>query len=295
MEVTSVSIIIPTFNDWARLRLCLDALSAQRYSKDSFEVLVVNNNPLDDIPDGFETDDNVHILKEHQPGSYAARNKAIAIANGTVIGFTDSDTIPDRDWILNAVQYFHANKGIFRIAGGIQLFYQSERPTPVELYDTLFAFRQQQYVDELGFGVTANMFTYKRLFEELGVFKADLLSGGDFEWGRRANLKGYPIHYVASVMVMHPARNKYSELKRKIKRVSGGHLHMKSDAKSISMLMFNFVKGLKPKLIDISYIYRSTKISKFEKIIVFGIRYHLNVLSNFEKIRIVAGRKPERQ
>jgi cellulose synthase/poly-beta-1,6-N-acetylglucosamine synthase-like glycosyltransferase len=295
MGINFISIIIPTFNDWSRLRFCLDALSSQRYPSSLFEVIVVNNNPADDVPEGFANYHNVIILKEDKAGSYAARNKALEIAKGDVVGFTDSDTIPDSEWIRNAVAYFNANPGIFRIAGRIKLFYLSESPTSIELYDTLFAFRQKHYAEDLGFGVTANMFTYKRLFNEIGPFKSDLLSGGDFEWGRRANSKGYPIHYVESAFVMHPARNSYSELKRKIKRISGGHLLMKSDANRLDKHVYQLLKGLKPSLIDLTLIYRSTEISRIEKIVVFGIRYHLNILSNLEKIKILLGHKPERR
>ena len=40
-----VSVIIPTYHDWDRLKLCLKALEQQRYPTDRFEVLVVNNDP----------------------------------------------------------------------------------------------------------------------------------------------------------------------------------------------------------------------------------------------------------
>jgi len=295
MKVSFISIVIPTFNDWHRLGLCLDALCAQTYPNAYFEVIVVNNDPADECPHWFKPYENVIILNEVKPGSYAARNRALEVAKGEIIGFTDSDTIPDPKWIENAVAYFWTNESVYRIAGAINLFYQTSRPTAVELYDALFAFRQKQYVEELGFGVTANMFTYKHLFDDIGPFNATLLSGGDYEWGRRANNSGYPIHFVDSVIVLHPARSKYNELKRKIKRVSGGHLSMKADATSRAKLMFNFLRGLKPKVEDINYIFKSNKITLAEKIMVFGIRHHLNILSNLEKVKISFGNKLERR
>jgi GT2 family glycosyltransferase len=40
-----VSVVIPTYRDWDRLRVCVDALRRQTYPAESFEVIVVDNDP----------------------------------------------------------------------------------------------------------------------------------------------------------------------------------------------------------------------------------------------------------
>jgi len=294
MDLSFITIIIPTFNDWPRLMLCLNSLNEQTYPAEYFEIIVVNNNPLDILPAHYHTSTNVVIIDESTPGSYAARNAGLRIAKGEIIGFTDSDCIPDKDWIRNALLFFQTNKDILRIGGGIQLFYESNKPNPAELYDTLFAFRQKQYVESMGFGITANMFAYKSLFSKVGEFNSTLMSGGDFEWGKRANDSGIAIEYVESVMVKHPARNSYDELKQKTKRVSGGHYNMVKTRHSTLWVIRTLFRGFKPDITDLKYIIKSDKIARTEKVIVFGIRYHLNIISNLEKIKIHFGNKPER-
>ena len=48
-----ISIIIPTYKDWARLSLCLQALADQTYDSSLFEIIVVNNYTADKVPDGY--------------------------------------------------------------------------------------------------------------------------------------------------------------------------------------------------------------------------------------------------
>src|SRR5687767_1234031 len=104
-----VSIIIPTYKDWVPLTLCTDALSKQTFPKEMFEIIIVNNNPNEQTPADFRLPENGKIISEPTPGSYAARNAALKIAKGDIVGFTDSDCIPDENWIKRAVDYFNNN------------------------------------------------------------------------------------------------------------------------------------------------------------------------------------------
>jgi len=93
-----VSVIIPTYRDWNRLKLCVNALKNQTYPKNRFEAIVVNNDPADPCP-YCPLPDNFVLTTEGKPGSYAARNAGIKIAKGDILAFTDSDCIPYSDWI----------------------------------------------------------------------------------------------------------------------------------------------------------------------------------------------------
>ena len=44
LSIPFVSVIIPVFNDSARLKSCLQALEVQTYPQDSYEVIVIDNN-----------------------------------------------------------------------------------------------------------------------------------------------------------------------------------------------------------------------------------------------------------
>jgi len=132
-----ISVIIPTYHDWERLKLCLAALREQTYPQDRFEVLVVNNDPQDPVPE-MELPNNFQVLSESKPGSYAARNKGISVAKGEILAFTDSDCIPYEDWLEKAVE--RLLDGAQRVAGHVELFFKSEKLTPAEIFEKAFAF-----------------------------------------------------------------------------------------------------------------------------------------------------------
>lgn len=230
-----VNVIIPTYKDWDLLKLCLDGLMKQTYSHNLISILVVNNDPEDTFNNRFEIAENVTVLDEHKPGSYAARNKALQYANGKFLGFTDSDCIPDPDWIKNAVEIFESDSTIDRIGGKIKMFYPNEKISLGDLYEETFAFPQEDYANG-GFAVTGNLFVRKEIFDTVGLFDDNLMSGGDAKWGLLATEKGFNIIYSDKVVVNHPTRSSIKELKVKMKRVGKGLRHLHNNRKKPKFL-----------------------------------------------------------
>ncbi len=93
------SIIIPVYNDVTSLTKCLEAIDLQSYSKELFEVIVVDNRSEEDIKFIVSQFSWAKYAFESKPGSYAARNKGLTVAKGRLPGFTDADCIPAPDWI----------------------------------------------------------------------------------------------------------------------------------------------------------------------------------------------------
>jgi glycosyltransferase involved in cell wall biosynthesis len=94
-----VSVIIPVYNDVERLVLCLEALGKQTYARDRFEVVVVDNGSTSTIRPVVEAFPYCVAAFEAQPGSYAARNRGIAVSRGEIVCFTDADCVPSEGWI----------------------------------------------------------------------------------------------------------------------------------------------------------------------------------------------------
>ena len=213
-----ISVIVPTYKDDARLQLCVDALADQSLPKDKYEVIVVNNDTVDlsiDLPEP-----NFITLKETKPGSYSARNLGLSKASGSIIAFTDSDCIPDTDWLRCGLEAFEQSAAQ-RVAGSIQLFYKGASMTAVECYESIFAFDQETNVAN-GVSVTANLFVRRNVFDLVGTFDDSLLSGGDTEWNKRATQSGITLELQRSAVVLHPARSSWSELSKKLHRTIGG-------------------------------------------------------------------------
>ena len=234
-----VSVIIPVYNDYDRLKKCLEILDAQTYPKQAYEVIVVDNNSTDDIKSLVEQFQQAKYEFEATPGSYSARNKGLSIANGDILGFTDSDCLPATTWVEKGVANILTHVGCGLVAGCINFSFQNpENPHPVELYDSLYFLQQEKYIEEDHFGATANLFTTRQIFDAVGLFNATLKSGGDREWGERVYAAGYEQIYAAEVEIAHPARASFEELNKKLRRVykGGFYINKKSEIPILNLL-----------------------------------------------------------
>lgn len=276
-----VTVIIPTYKDWQRLILCLEALGNQSYPSNLFEVVIVNNAPGDKIPSYLILQKNWKLIEEEKPGSYAARNAALRIAKGTLVGFTDSDCIPDHDWIKNAVEIFKQDISVHRLAGSVNIFYQKKKATWIELYDRVYGFNQEQN-SKKGLSVTANMFTYRESFSLVGLFNEETMSGGDFEWAKRAQEKGLFIKFAPNVNVSHPARNTLKLLFQKAKRVGKGQVVLYPEKKKAKEKILGIVKTLRPKTWEIKRVFSVGEEIKFiDKVSVIILRHLLIWTSDY--------------
>lgn len=210
-----VSVVIPTYRDWPRLRKCLAALSQQTLPASCVEVIVVDNDddplPPADRPPG------VRYVHEPEGFSYAARNAGLAVASGTVIAFTDADCLPEPGWLQAGVE---ALQKLDLAGGAISMFY--ERDSVAARYDYAFGLRQGEYFRTWGTFATANVFVRREVFEKIGPFDVTLESGGDFELCLRAGAAGFSLGYVPGAIVRHPARADLPELVRKTRRTARG-------------------------------------------------------------------------
>ena len=220
-----VSVIVPVYNDAERLKLCLEALEAQSYPSDGYEVIVVDNGS-DKSPD-LVVALFPHATLAFQPkaGSYAARNMGLSVANGQFLAFTDADCIATPQWLRCGVNRMLELNGKGLVAGYIRLFYKKpKRPGWVELCDLATAFDQRSCSEEHGFAATGNAFTHRCVFDAVGLFNENLKSKGDVEWGKRARAAGVPVVYCPQAIIDHPARSTLREISRKKRRLAGGDL-----------------------------------------------------------------------
>ena len=275
-----VSIMIPVYNDRDRLTLCLAALEHQPYPKAQYEVIVIDNgsdHSLDDLANQYL---QVRLTSESQPGSYAARNRGLQMARGQLLGFTDSDCIPAPDWIANGIARFLATENCGLVAGKIQLFFQQQdRPTVVELFDSRNFLQQHRYIAEDHYGATANLFTSRAIFDAVGLFNAQLKSGGDREWGQRVYAAGYQQVYADDVCIAHPARHSWPEIAKKISRVIEGRYKIDArQSEPINRFIKRIVWQTRPPIRDISRVFSDQEITSLDhriglSLVFVAIRY----------------------
>lgn len=210
-----VAVIIPHYNDVARLERCLRALAAQDGLAEA-EVVVVDNGssqPLDRVRAAHP---GIRIVVEAQKGAAAARNRGVRETAAPHLLFLDADCVPAPDWLEAARR---AAPRADLIGGRVDVF--DETPPPrsgAEAFETVFAFDCRSYVEQKGFSVTANLLTRRDVFAAVG----DLIPGlsEDLDWCHRATAAGYRLIYEDALRVRHPTRSDWPALRRKWRRLT---------------------------------------------------------------------------
>lgn len=212
-----VSVIIPHYQDLGGLTLCLDALDAQTYPKDRFEIVIADNNS----PCGLEAVEKViagraKLVSVMEKGAGPARNGAVAASRGEVLAFIDSDCVAEPQWIAEGL----AGLERFDLVGGrVRVLVQDpQHMTPAEAFERVFAFDFDAYINKKGFTGAGNMFCRREVFERTGVFGVGLSE--DVDWSRRAVARGARLGYVAEAAIGHPARITWEQLSGKWTRIN---------------------------------------------------------------------------
>jgi glycosyltransferase involved in cell wall biosynthesis len=226
-KLIKASVIIPVYNNPDGLKRLLASLVGQDFPKDQYEIIVADNCSTDGSLDVVHeyAENYPHLVKcvieDKIQSSYAARNKGINTAKGSILAFTDSDCDPDGSWLMEGCKSLKQNNASM-VAGEIEFTFKNSKPNIWEYFDAAGKLNQKSYVENAGFGATANLFVQKRMFDKYGLFLPELQSGGDYEFGRRLTQSGEDLLYDEGALVYHPARTTFGEKLRKSKRIAKG-------------------------------------------------------------------------
>lgn len=217
MLLPRVSVIVPHYDDPERLDLCLTALDAQTLPRAEYEIIVADNAS----PQGEEAlaaliRNRARLVIVPEKGAGPARNGGVAQAQGESLAFTDSDCLPDPQWLATGVAALET----YDIVGGrMTVHVGHDGPlTGAEAFEAVFAFDNEAYVKAKGFTVTANLFCRRADFERIEPFRTEMSE--DKDWCHRALAQGLSLGYAADAIVAHPPRRNWPELKRKFGRIN---------------------------------------------------------------------------
>lgn len=286
MNKPLISVVIPTYKDWDRLKSCIDALNTQSLALSNFEIIIINNDPDDSCP--FSTQDtNIKILSEYKSGSYAARNTGINAAKSELIAFTDSDCIPDKYWLERSIDILKSRTNTI-LAGEIDLF--ASNTNIYFHYERVLGFPIKKYVSKKNFGVTANLIVPKEVISAIGPFNVSLKSGGDTEFCRRAVKNGFKLRYSPEIRIKHPARSDFHTLKQKARRIGG---NIPKNKNTFYVFLLILVKFRLP-ISDILYVFHRKELSNNQKWKIILIRIAIKYTSAIEAVKVFFGKNPNR-
>jgi glycosyltransferase involved in cell wall biosynthesis len=133
-----LSLIVPTYNRSHYLRDSLPSFANQTMDKQSYEILVIDNNSTDDtrdvvlsVMDQFTC--NWRYIFEKQQGLHCARNKGILESKGSIVVFGDDDIVASRQWLQVLCNEFESNKKAGVVGGKILPIW--EKMPPQWIYD----------------------------------------------------------------------------------------------------------------------------------------------------------------
>ena len=212
-----VSVIIPHYRDLGGLDLCLRALGRQTYPLSDFEVIVADNNsPEGEAAVAEVIAGRARLTVVREKGAGPARNGGVALARGDILAFTDSDCVPEAEWLAEGLAGL---EGYDFVGGRVTVLVDDlARMSAAEAFERVFAFDFKTYITKKGFTGAGNLFCSRTVFDQVGGFRVGVSE--DVEWSHRARGKGLRLGYVPRAIVGHPARRNWEELWGKWRRVN---------------------------------------------------------------------------
>jgi len=221
-----ISVIIPVYNDRFGLKNTLNSLVRQNFPKNLFEIIVADNGSTDDtlsVINNFikKYPKFIRMVTENNiKSSYAARNKGIREAKGTIISFIDADMTVEKDWLKKTFESFKKSKTDC-LTCNVKVI--NKENSIFAIYDQMVAFPIEKYVKKAHYTPVGCLTIYKAIFKKMGLFDPRLISGGDHEFGNRVYEAGYKIHYEPAIIMKHPSRYSFKQLLKKAFRIGRGY------------------------------------------------------------------------
>ncbi len=184
-----VSVIIPTYNRAGYIAEAIESVLAQEYA--SIEIIVVDDGSTDNTRQVVAVFPEVRYVYQENRGQAAARNRAIAMAEGEWLAFVDSDDLWTPGRLPMQVRYLLEHPEIMMVFGGVEQF-SSEAHRLLHEKSLKMAVR----------GMTlGTLLIRKSDFLRVGDFCTDLRVGEFVEWFTRATDRGYRYYQFSDIFL----------------------------------------------------------------------------------------------
>jgi len=207
-RATLVSVIVPAHGRPDSLARCLEALSAQTFPRNGFEVIVCDDGSPKSLARAvapFATRLTLQLVRQPNAGPAAARNRGARMARGSILAFTDDDCIPAPDWLERLAERFEQEPGQL-VGGAMENTLPDDRyATATQLVmDGVYEYYEQHAAGNR-FYSTTNLAVPADRFREVGGFNEAFpnAAGEDYDFCARWSEKGFSNSYAPDVIVGH--------------------------------------------------------------------------------------------
>ncbi|NDC79766.1 MAG: glycosyltransferase [Verrucomicrobia bacterium] len=203
-RVPKVSVVVCSYNGAATLRGCLEAL--QKVDYPDFEVILVDDGSKDSTQSIVADFPLVKNILQPNRGLSAARNVGLQAAAGEIVAYTDSDCMPDSDWLYFLVSsLLHSS---YAAVGGPNLNPPAQGPVPAAVAacpgaptHVLLSDTEAEHIPG------CNMAYWRSVLEEIGGFDPEFRTAGDdVDLCWRLMQAGHKIGFSPSALVWHHRR-----------------------------------------------------------------------------------------
>lgn len=211
-----VSVIVPVYNSQIYISKCIEALLAQTYNLENYELIVVDDGSTDRTANIIRSYPVKYIYQKNQ-GPAAARNNGVKEAGGRIVLFTDSDCVPARNWIEEMVRPFKSPD--IAAVKGAYLTSQKEivaRFSQVEFEERFEMLKKTESIDMVD---TYSAGFRKAIFLQMGGFDTSfpVANNEDTDLSYRMSKQGFKMVFNPDAIVHHlkhpDSIKKYARLK----------------------------------------------------------------------------------
>jgi cellulose synthase/poly-beta-1,6-N-acetylglucosamine synthase-like glycosyltransferase len=299
----TISIIVPAFNEEAVIGECVESLLNLDYPEQLLEIIVIDDASTDrtkEILSGFS---RIQVLSGGHQGPSAARNRALKLAKGEFVAFTDADCIVPPEWLKELMRGFESD--LIAGVGGIQKPRQdaSEMELVVDQVFNLLGFvanysRKKPQLGLIDHNASCNVIYRKSVLIQLGGFDEALWPGEDVELDYRIIKAGYRLVQNPNVAVCHKRPNNFAQFNAMMYKYGQAQaylvlrygpfrkIHFIPFALPIAMLLFCSSTCIMALYFGLFKPMLGILLTAFVLLFIFGMRP--NVIFNPTALRILA-------
>ena len=195
-----ISIIIPALNEERMIGRCLESLTKLAFSRDRFEVLVVDNGSLDrtlEVAQSFHDRLNLKMLQKTNVRISALRNLGARAAAGDILVFLDADCLAPQNWLDRILEL--ASKDAAGVMGAHYLLPDDS----TWVGRTWHRYQEAPKSGQVSHVPAGDLIMRREDFLRLGGFDETIQTNEDYELCERARKSGMHVTAFPAIGVVH--------------------------------------------------------------------------------------------